>query len=185
MSRLVELTEKEMLPPEAHAAYDMIADSRSGRVGGPFGILLRSPEVATRIAHFGTYVRFESSIPAPVRAIAALVPASELECVYMLAGHPQAAANAGVSAAAIECILNRSDVTGLAPEEAQPILFARDVLTRHRVDNDCWKMVLAQLRERGITEFMATIGYYTMLTCILNPSEVPGSSSPRHLARDA
>src|SRR5205814_5658753 len=54
----VPLAEREKATPAQQAAWDKIGQSR-GRVAGPFAALLHSPELATRIAATGHYVRFE------------------------------------------------------------------------------------------------------------------------------
>ena len=43
---------------------DAIADSR-GSVRGPYGVLLHSPDLAARVAHTGTYVRYNLDSPKP------------------------------------------------------------------------------------------------------------------------
>ena len=63
MARVPEVS-REDLPPEHRHIYDEIERSR-GYVGGPFKVLLNSPEPAGRAAHLGAYVRFESTLPPP------------------------------------------------------------------------------------------------------------------------
>ena len=56
MARLPNL-DKDQLKPEDLKFYDVIADSRGG-VRGPYGVLLHSPDLAARVAHTGSYVRY-------------------------------------------------------------------------------------------------------------------------------
>ena len=61
MARLDNLT-REQLKPEDQQFFDEISGSR-GSVRGPYGVLLHSPKLAARVAHTGTYVRFDFDWP--------------------------------------------------------------------------------------------------------------------------
>jgi 4-carboxymuconolactone decarboxylase len=61
MARLPNLT-KEQLKPEDLKFYDAIANSRGG-VRGPYGVLMHSPDLAARVAHTGSYVRYNLDLP--------------------------------------------------------------------------------------------------------------------------
>ena len=54
---------REQMTDAQKRVYDEIAGSR-GSVRGPFGPLLRSPELADRWQRLGEYVRYKTSLPA-------------------------------------------------------------------------------------------------------------------------
>ncbi len=74
MARLPDMT-RDHLKPEDQQFYDAIADSR-GSVRGPYGVLLHSPDLAARVAHTGTYVRYNLACRKlyPVSARGSAVP---------------------------------------------------------------------------------------------------------------
>jgi 4-carboxymuconolactone decarboxylase len=76
MARLPSITSKDQVPAKDHTIFDSIVASR-GAVQGPFTIFLHSPELAGRLAHLGTYVRFEGSLDMRVRVLAAMTAARE------------------------------------------------------------------------------------------------------------
>jgi 4-carboxymuconolactone decarboxylase len=171
MPRLPMLTTKDQIPPEAQAAFDAIAESR-GRVGGPFAVLLHAPEVAARAAHLGTYIRFESGLPAAVRELATVVAAHECACAYEWAAHQRLAREAGVPEATIAAVAGDGDLAALAADDALVVRFGRDLLTRHRVDDATFAAAQARFGARGVVELTATLGYYSMLACALNAADV-------------
>jgi 4-carboxymuconolactone decarboxylase len=61
MARLPNL-EKDQLKPEDLKFYDVIVESRGG-VRGPYGVLLHSLDLAARVAHTGSYVRYNLDLP--------------------------------------------------------------------------------------------------------------------------
>jgi 4-carboxymuconolactone decarboxylase len=174
MPRLPELNTRDTIPADAEAAFDAIAASRR-RVGGPFAVMLHSPEVAARAAHLGSYIRFESTLPAAVRELATIVAAHECECAYEWAAHERAAREAGVPDAVIEAVAQDAQIDGLDDEHALVIRYGRGILTRHRVDDATFEAARARYGERGVIDLTATFGYYSLLACTLNACAVEPS----------
>ena len=77
MARLPDLT-RDQLKPEDRQYYDAIAGSRGGSVRGPYGVLLHSPDLATRVAHTGTYVRFDLDLPESLKELIIITTAREI-----------------------------------------------------------------------------------------------------------
>ncbi len=65
---------REQMTEAQKRVYDEIAGSR-GSVRGPFGPLLRSPELADRWQRLGEYVRYKTSLPARLNEFAILITA--------------------------------------------------------------------------------------------------------------
>lgn len=171
MARLSELTSREGLPADALPAFDAITASR-GRVGGLFAVLMHSPEVAARTAHFGTYIRFEKSLPQPVHELAMIVGAHECGGELEWRGHSRAAREAGVSEATIEAVEHDGDLTALLAGDALIIRFGRSLLRDRHVDDATFESVRAAFGERGVVDLVATLGYQALLGCVLNGLEI-------------
>src|SRR5687768_8509986 len=62
---------RDALSTEGQAAWDAIAGSRGG-VRGPYQVLIQVPVLAERVAHLGTYLRFEGLLDGPDRELAIL-----------------------------------------------------------------------------------------------------------------
>lgn len=171
MPRIPEVTARESLAADKQPIFDSIAASR-GRVGAPFSLLLHSPEVAGRVAHLGTYLRFDSAIPAADRELAILVAARESDCSFEFTGHAHLARQAGVREEAIEAVRTRDALSALTPDEAAIVGFGRELLRLHMVTSDTFDAVRERLGDAGLVELTALLGYYTMLACTLNAFEV-------------
>lgn len=177
--RLPLITSKDSLPPDAHQHFDAIAASRGGRVGGPFAVMMHSPDVASRTAHIGTYVRFESVLPQRLRELAAMVASREFDCEYEWGAHARAAAREGVPEAAIEAVGRGEEPAGLPESDALVIRYGRQLLVKHRVDDATFEATRALLGEQGVIDLTATLGYYAMIACALNVAEVTaGEGAP-------
>ena len=167
----VPTPDRQELPEAKRDVYDEIVGSR-GSIVGPFGVLLNSPEAARRIAHLGAYIRFESTLSPATREIAILVAGREADCQFEWTYHEPEAREAGVSAAAITSIRDKRDIDGLSDDEAIPARYCQELIRNKRVSAETFQQAHQRLGDQGITELTATVGYYTMLACVLNAMEV-------------
>jgi 4-carboxymuconolactone decarboxylase len=171
-ARIPLATSRADLSKEQLSVYDEIAGSRGGRVGGPFQVLLHSPEVARRAAIAGSYVRYQSVLPADVRELAIITAARANDCAYEWAAHETFARNAGVREQAIVAVKGGGGLADLPMVEAQVIGFIRDLLQTNRVSEDAFQAAMTRFGVQGLVELAATAGYYGMLACVLNAFEV-------------
>lgn len=170
-SRIPLVTEREQLPEAGRHNYDRIADPR-GDVAGPFGALLNSPAVGGRVGHLGAYLRFESHLPAPLRELAVLTTAREFDCPYEWAVHEPLAREEGVDAATVEAVATGAPLDDAPETETLVVRYGRELLSRQRVPDTLYEETSDRLGVRRITELTATIGYYSMLACVLNAFEI-------------
>ncbi|MBI4339804.1 MAG: carboxymuconolactone decarboxylase family protein [Chloroflexi bacterium] len=170
--RIPVVTAREGLPEEHRPIFDEIAGSRGGRVAGPFQVLLHSPELARRIAHAGSYVRFQSLLPPDVRELAIIAAARMSDCVYELAAHEPLARQAGVGEQAIAALRDGGRLSDVPPAEAQVIQFTQELLKTNRVSEATYQAALGRFGDQGLVELSATVGYYSMIACVLNAFEV-------------
>ena len=179
MVRIRQIKEQQDVALEHRDIFDSIAASR-GRVGGPFSVLLNSPEVAGRAAHLGAYLRFESTLPDADKELAIITAAREFDCDYEWGAHAVLAQKSGVRNEAISIVANKGDIAGLNESEALIVSYGREILVDHRVSKATYDAAIAKYGEQGVTELTATFGYYGMLACALNAFEVePGPDMPK------
>jgi 4-carboxymuconolactone decarboxylase len=180
MARIPTIDSKEELPPEHHALYDAIAESR-GKVRGPFAALLHSPSLADRTAHLGAYVRFESQLDPKIVELAVLAAARELESKHEWAAHIPYAQKAGIPLETIRAIHQQKGPESFSSEDAQVVSYVRELLRTHRVSEATFQALFAWLDVRGLVELTAAIGYYAMLACTLNAFDVVSVDPPEDL----
>jgi 4-carboxymuconolactone decarboxylase len=172
MARIPQITTKADLPADKQVIFDTITQSR-GRIAGPFGILLNSPDVASRVAHLGHYLRFDSVLPADIRELAIITTARQMDSQYEWTAHAPLALKAGVRQEAIDAVGKRTAPAGLTPDEAMVVRFGQELWQHHKVSDTTFQAALARFGKQGVTELTALIGYYGMVACVLNTFEVP------------
>ncbi|MWV64549.1 carboxymuconolactone decarboxylase family protein [Halorubrum sp. JWXQ-INN 858] len=176
--RVPEITSREQVPAGQRDRFDRIEESR-GSVRGPFRLLLYSPEIADRVGHLGAYVRYESELPDPVREVAILTTARAYDCAYEYAAHEPIAREAGVDEGSIRAIAHDEPLEGLREVDAAVVRFGRELLGDNRVSDDAFDAVHDRFGTAGVTELVATFGYYGMLATVLNAFEMhPDADAP-------
>ena len=177
MVRISGVISREALPEDKRHIFDAIMDSR-GRVSGPFPLLLHSPEVAGRVAHLGTYVRFQSVLTPAERELAIITTAREYDCEYEWYAHMRLAREAGVREEAIEGIAHRRGVDYFTPEEALLVAYGRELLRNHRISTATFEAARAKYGEQGVVDLTVTFGFYALIACTLNAFEVEAPGGP-------
>src|SRR5918999_5481364 len=126
MARLPNVT-RDQLKPEEQKFYDSIADSR-GSVRGPYGVLLHSPDLAARVAHTGSYVRFNLDLPEALRETIILATAREIKSQYEFYAHARLARQGGLSENTIQAIATGKAPQGLSADEAILVRYVQELL---------------------------------------------------------
>ena len=137
MARLPNL-EKEQLRPEDHQFYESIADSR-GSVRGPYGVLLHSPDLAARVAHTGTYVRFNFDMSEALKETIIITTAREIRSQYEFSAHARLARQAGVSDETIKAIANGSAPAGLSGDEELLVKYVKELVQNHKISDQTFE----------------------------------------------
>ena len=167
-----KLAESE-LTPEQLKVYRDVAGGPRGGVRGPFNALLRSPELADRAQKLGEYLRFGSSLPAPINELAILITARHWSAQYEWHAHSQLAAKAGVEAATIAAIAQGKRPLGMKEDEAAVYTFCTELHEEKSVSDATYKAVLDRFGERGVVDLLGVSGYYTLVSMILNVDKQP------------
>lgn len=170
MARLPNLT-REQLKPEDQQYYDAIAGSR-GSVRGPYGVLLHSPDLAARVAHTGTYVRFNLDLPESLREIIIITTAREIRSQYEFAAHARLARQAGVPEATIQAIAQGTAPQGLAGDEDLLVRYVLELLRHRKISEATFKGVQDRFGTQKTMEITALVGHYLLVGQILLAFEV-------------
>jgi len=178
MSRIPLIETKESLAPEHQGIYDAIVKSR-GEVRGCFPALLHVPTIADHTASLGGYLRFDGKLEPHVRALAAMTAARELDCIHEWAAGVRNAENNHISPETLRAVHQRLPTAGLPPGDAEIVDYVRQLLDRHRVDEQLFQSMLKRFEVAGMVELTAAIGYYSMISCTLNAFELSSSPNPK------
>ena len=154
--------ERSQLSPQGQECYDEIVGSR-GEVRINFKALLNSPDVAARLAHLGTYLRFEGPLPEVLKEVAILAVARETEGHYVWTAHEILARKAGVDEESINS-LRRGEVPQGGGAQSAVARYVWALLRDHRVDDNLFEEVWGHLGDQGMVDVTLLMGYYTTMS---------------------
>ena len=159
------------------AAAQALIDSPRKGVYGPFVPLLRSPVLLERAAKMGEYLRFESVLDARVRELVTCAVARHVSNQFEWTMHAPLAVKAGVDAAAIEALRLGARPKQLRPDEEAALDFTRELLQTHGTSDPTYAAALQAFGEQGVVELAMLVGYFAMVSWVMNVARTPAQAS--------
>jgi len=177
------------LDPEQRKLYDAVLASPRGQgptrrfilrddetLTGPFDAWLRSPEIGVHLERAGMAFRTDTVISPAARELAVLVVAQAWSADFEWWVHGIVARREGVPESAIEAI-----GLGKVPELDDPALAAAYSVARELVHHRCLasstlEQAKAVLGERGVVEVVTLVGFYQLVSGVLESFHPPAPS---------
>ncbi len=162
---------REQMNDAQRRVYDEIEASR-GSVRGPFGVLLRSPELADRWQRLGEYVRFRTSLPPRLNEFAILITARFWGAKYEWFAHKPLAIKGGLAESIADDLAQNKRPANMRPDEELVYEFCTTLHRDHFVDGPVFKRAMETLGERGVIDLIAVSGFYVAVSMVLNVAEI-------------
>jgi len=144
--------------------------SRAG-IGGPYHIMLRSPEGATRMLDLLDYLRFHSSVPVRLNEFAILIQGRLWRSQMEWWGHYPTALKAGVSAETLAELKANRRPTSMKPDEAAVYDFCMELYTTHQVSDPVYARLKQYLNDQQIVDLTTVSGTYVAVASLLAMAE--------------
>jgi len=170
--RFKPLTYREMTPEQKKMFESLLSGERRG-AGGPFNVLLRSPEMGDLAQKFGASMRFHSSIPPKLNELAIIITARHWTSHFEWYAHRRAAQQAGLNPAIIEAIATGKRPSAMAPDEEAVYNFCTELLTNKQVSDQTFQAAKDKFGERGVVDLIGVTGYYQLVSMLLNVDRYP------------
>jgi 4-carboxymuconolactone decarboxylase len=170
--RFKPLKYDEMTPPQKTMMDHLVSGERRG-AGGPFNVLLRSPEMGDLVQQFGASMRFHSSLPRKLNEMAIIITARQWMAQYEWNAHRTAAAQAGLNEAIIKSIATGKRPESMDADETIVYNFGTELLNTHQVSDANFKAAKDKFGERGVVDLISVMGYYQLVSMLLNVDRYP------------
>jgi 4-carboxymuconolactone decarboxylase len=135
--------------------------------------MLRSPELCTHAQRLGEYLRYRSVIGLQLSELAILVTARYWSQQVEWSIHVPIAIREGVPESVVTAIANGQEPAFLDANQALVWTFSRQILAHQSVDEPTWTRAIDAFGEQGAVDLLGVVGYYTMLSIIMNGSQTP------------
>jgi 4-carboxymuconolactone decarboxylase len=163
----------EELTPEQKTLIDHLLAGDRGTVTGPFNVLLRSPEMGDLAQQFGAQMRYHSSIPRKLNEFAILITARFWTSQYEWYAHQRDGLKYGLNPALIDSVATGKRPSPMEHDEEIVYNFCTELLKTKQVSDATFKTTADRFGERGVVDLIGTIGYYNMVSMLLNVDRYP------------
>lgn len=173
--RMPPIPRDRMTDLQRAAADELIAGPRKG-VKGPFIPLLRSPELMARLQRVGEYLRFQSSLPVRLSEFATLIVARQWTQQFEWFVHVPLALAAGTAPATIAALREGRRPVAMSDPEAMVHALVTELALSKGVSEPLYRECVASLGEQGVLDLIGLVGYFTMISMVLNVAGTPADA---------
>ena len=170
----------DQLNPEQQAVASEVLKQSSAGLGGPYGMLIKSPELLKRYLLMTDYLRQKTSLPHRLNEMAILLEARLWDAQYEWWAHEPLARKAGVPDAVIEDIRAGKRPAAMQPDEAVVYDVVTEILNRRQLSDDTFARAKQILGEQQVVDLVAVTGFYVMVSAVVIAGriEIPNGGAP-------
>jgi 4-carboxymuconolactone decarboxylase len=181
--RLPILNESQLTPAQRALLQSIRSGPRgsSTTIRGPFAVFLHAPAFGELAQQLGGHCRFNTGVSPRLSEFAILVTARLWRAQYEWFAHVPQAERAGVKPQTIRD-LHKGRVPKTAPKDERAVYdFIQELYKTRRVSDKTFGRVRALLGDAATVELIGILGYYVLISMILNVfrmSPPPGEALP-------
>jgi 4-carboxymuconolactone decarboxylase len=174
MVRVPELKFEELNEKQKQLATS-IGAIRGGTpvTGGPWGLLLRNPELCDRAQAFGTMLRDHTSVPKRLSELAIALSARHWTAQFEWNAHAHQGIAAGLDPETIEAIRLRKRPAKMKKDEEATYNFVTELYERKKVSDATYKALVDAIGTDAAIELTAIAGFYSTVAMLIVAHEVP------------
>jgi len=162
----------EQLTESQKPVVARLAKSVRNGLGGPFDIMLRSPDMAQGMVELFEYYRFRSKLPARLKELAILILARAWTAQFEWFAHRQAAKDAGLADAVIADLRLGKRPAAMAGDETVIYDFATALIRDHEVSDPVFARARDLLGDEQLVDLITLIGEYMKVALVLNVGRI-------------
>ncbi|MCA1399254.1 carboxymuconolactone decarboxylase [Bradyrhizobium sp. BRP56] len=159
----------EELSPAQKAWADMIsAPPRNAKfTAPPYRAYIRNPDLAPKLSNLSEYLRWNTSLPARLSEMAILITARHWTAQYEWSAHYPLAIKGGLDPKIADAIAKGTRPESMKDNEAALYDLGIALYRDKKVSDAVYNAALERFGERGITDIIAIMGYYDMVSMML------------------
>lgn len=160
----------EKLSDAQKALRDAIASGPRANfmMRGPFAIWMDAPDFGMLAQQLGGYVRFKTKVPPRLSEFAILCTARHWRAQFEWEAHAPIAEKAGVKPKTIRALQTGRRPAGAPADELAIYDFVQQLYRDRRVEDRLYKRVQKLFGNEGTIELVGILGYYAMISMMLN-----------------
>lgn len=162
---------EELNDAQKAVAAEVLKQSSAG-LGGPYGMLIKSPELLKRYLAMTDYLRKHTSLPLKLNELAILIEARLWDAQYEWWAHYPLARKAGLSETLIRDIREGRRPAAMTAEEAIVYDVVTETIRDRHLTDQTFLRAKAILGEQQVVDLVATAGFYMMVSALVIAGQV-------------
>ena len=163
----------DKLSAEQKKAIEEFKAARSGNPGGPWAVMLRSPDMMSRARALSDYLRFKSVLSPRQSEFVILITAREWGQNYEWNAHHALAMKAGLNPDIAKAVAEGRRPERMAEDEEILYNFCTELHRNHSVSDATYARMAGKFGEQGVIDTIGLSGWYTLVAMVLNTSRTP------------
>ena len=151
----------------------------AGQLIGPWNPWIRFPKFGGPVWELLKSLSLAPTLPRPVREIAILVTGAHFHAAYEIYAHVLVAELGGIAEAKIATIVAGQRPSDLTREEAMAYDLASALVSGGVLPASSYQQAVRLFGEEGTAEFIYLVGFYCLVSVILNGFDVPVPEADR------
>ena len=170
--RFRPLAPEEITPAQKQMVDAIQSGPRGGGLRGPFKALMRSPELGDLVQRVGAYVRYNSCIPPALNELAIIIAGRRWNAQYEFYAHRELGLKAGMRPEVADAVAAGKRPDPITEDEAIVHDFCHELLHTTQVSDENFARVVKRFGEQGVIDLVGAVGYYSMVSMVLNVDRV-------------
>ena len=167
----VSIPSKEQVGDELKGVFQNM-EQRGSQVLNVYKVMAHCPRVGRVFLRLGNAILFNGSLPPKLRELAILRVGDLAEATYEWTQHVPIGIMAGLTDQQIKAMHQWKDSPLFSNQERAILQYTDEVAQNIRVSEETFKAVRDFLTEEQVVELTTTIGYYGMVSRILEALEI-------------
>lgn len=163
--------------PKVREMFDKIAKN-GGAVVNLYRVLAHAPQICRAFIRFGNQLLFKGKLSPALREIAILLVSERTDANYERVKHRAMAQKAGVSAAQVAEVVNWEGSSHFDERERAVLRYTEEVTRDVRARPQTYEALKTHFDSQAIVELTVTIGFYGMVSRILENMQVELEDDP-------
>ena len=162
---------RDSMTAEQQKIWDKIHEGRTGG-GGPYSMLMHSPEMAQHFAATEDYFRNNSLLPDTDREVIILTAAREVEAHYAWTRHEIRAGKVGIKPETIEALRAHADADKFTGKEKLLVEFTRTLMNHHELPDELFERMEREFGKAKFIEAVGLLGHYITIGTVIRMFDV-------------
>jgi 4-carboxymuconolactone decarboxylase len=147
-----------------------------GPGGGPYVVLMRSPEAYIATAALSAYLRFKSPIGLKLTEFVSLISAYHMKARFQYGARYTGSLREGVKKDVLDAIGQGRRPDNMPEDEAIAYDFCTELHVNKYVSDATYARALRKFGERGVVDITAISGYYAYIAMLTNMARTPAGN---------